>query len=476
MKEQKKQKLFLFSIFYFLDFRTAQSTLEVVIALTLLTVALTGAAVVAISSQSLSIDAQEANQTIRLAEQNLENLRANARYDFNGIASSTVVENEFTKIIIVTTTTDPNTKQVVSRVTWKTDSLRTQSVELVTLVTNWSVAQDSGDDTGGGGTTGDWTNPQTLGTVDLGAGEEATGLDVRNKIVYMTATASDKKKADFFIVDATNGQSPVVNTSLNTGLGLNAIDIAGDYAYVANDDTSEQLQIIDVSSNSTSSVVSTTTLAGVSGSGAIGNSIFYSGSKVYIGTKRATGPEFHIIDVSSPTSTSELGSFEIDADVNSISISGNTAYIATSDDNTEVVILNVSNPASIVQLGAFNATSTYDGKSLYRVGSKIYFGRKTGNSDELQVLDVSSSSAPSSLGVKSIAADVNSLVVRDKLAFIGTSDSNNEFQVYDISTPAAISFVSSFNFPQVAASIDFEDNIVYVAVRSNDALRIITSQ
>ena len=34
---------------------------------------------------------------------------------------------------------------------------------------------------------------------------------------------------------------------------------------------------------------------------------------------------------------------------------------------------------------------------------------------------------------------------------------------------------SSFNFPQVATGVDYEDNLVYVSVRSNDALRIITS-
>ncbi|GAH25486.1 unnamed protein product, partial [marine sediment metagenome] len=46
---------------------------------------------------------------------------------------------------------------------------------------------------------------------------------------------------------------------------------------------------------------------------------------------------------------------------------------------------------------------------------------------------------------------------------------------WNISNPGNIELWSSFNFPQVATGIDYEDNVVYVSVRSNDALRIITS-
>ena len=68
------------------------------------------------------------------------------------------------------------------------------------------------------------------------------------------------------------------------------------------------------------------------------------------------------------------------------------------------------------------------------------------------------------------------VVARDDLAFIASSNSNREFQVINISDPNNPSLWSYFNFPQVATGIDYEDNLVYVSVRSNDALRIITSQ
>src|SRR5207247_1229134 len=146
---------------------------------------------------------------------------------------------------------------------------------------------------------------------------------------------------------------------------------------------SRQLEIIDVSSSTNPFVVSSTTLPGVSGLGAVGNSIIYYNGKVYIGTKSATGPEFHVMDVSSTSSPSELGSFEVGADINAISLSVNTAYLATASDTAELLVLDVSNQSSIKKLGTFDASVSYDGESLSLDGTALYLVRQTGGGDEL---------------------------------------------------------------------------------------------
>ena len=174
-----------------------------------------------------------------------------------------------------------------------------------------------------------------------------------------------------------------------------------------------------------------------------------------------------------------MGSKEISEDVGAIYISQNIAYVANSG-NGELKIYDVSNPANIVELGSYDAPgSSEEGKSLILVGSKLYLGRtKGGNHDdhhEFHIIDVVNSETPQNLGSKDLAADLNDLRVRDNLAFLGTSDSNKEFQVWNISDPTNITLWSFFNFPQVATGIDYESNLVYVSVRSNDALRIITS-
>mgnify|MGYP001577524268 FL=1 len=454
---------------------TGQATLEIIIALTILTVGLTSAALVIFGGQSLSLDSAENSKALRLAEQGLEEARTTARYDFSGLATSSSTENEFLKEVLVTSV-NTSTKKIVSRVSWSTDPLRKQNIELTTLVTNWAGLDDTGGDTGGGGLIGDWLNPTTLGSVDLGPGNSATDLDVVNKIVYMTAEASAQSKPDFFVINATNGQSPYIVSNLDVGLGLNGIDVAGNYAYVASSDSNAQLQVIDITNGADPVLIKSYKLPEVSGSGAVGNSIFYSNSRIYIGTKNATGPEFHIIDVSNPLNPIDIGSFEVGGDVNEIHVNGDTVYIATSVNTGELEILDTSNLTSTTKIGYFDAPGGYDGKSVYLVGKKVYLGRQTGSGDEFRVIDVSDSSSPQSLGSANIGYDVNNVLVRDYLAFLNVADANQEFQVWNVSDPSSSTRISSFNFPQVANGIDYEDNLVYVAVRSNDALRVITSQ
>jgi len=458
---------------------SGQSLLEILIALAIIVLSASSAVAVLFSGRSLLLDAQMEEVALNLSRQDFEAVRATAQTNFANLTNSSSTTGDFIRETIVESI-DAYTKKVTNRVSWKTNPLRTQKVELNTIVTDWRNIVQTGGDTGGGGLTGDWKNPKTLGSIDLGPGNSATDLDVKNKIIYLSAQASDEKKPDFYIVDATNGQNPFIVSSINTGNGLNSVDVANNYAYVANQDDNAQLQIIDVSNINNPTLIKSFKLSGVSGSGAVGQTVFYNNSKIYIGTKKATGPEFHVIDVSSATNPVELGSFEVNADVNDIYVRNDIAYVATSD-NQELMLFNVGNPANISKISGYDAPGdSEDGKSLHLVNDKLYLGRLVGgnhtNHHEFHILDISSSTAIQSLGSKDIAADVNGLVARDYLAFLATSDANKELQIWNISDPANITLWSSFNFPQVATGIDYEDNLVYVSVRSNDALRIITSQ
>ncbi|MFA6397612.1 MAG: hypothetical protein WDK96_02060 [Candidatus Paceibacterota bacterium] len=390
-------------------------------------------------------------------------------------------ENDIFTRKIQITTINKDEKTIKSVVDWESESHKDLEVELLSIVSDWFDVSATGGDTGGTGLAGDWLHPQTLGSVDLGAGNSATDLDVVNKIVYLSTEASDNKKADFYIVDATNGNSPFIVSSVNTGTGLNAVDVARNYAYVANKSTSNQLQIIDVSNINSPTLYASFHLIGVSGSGAVGNSIFYDSQKIYIGTNQANGPEFHIIDVSIPSNPQELGSYEINGDVNAIIVKDNIAYLSLSNDDKELKILDVNNPASITTINDFDANgNTEDGKSLCLVFPKLYLGRTVGGNHvdhhELYTLDISTPTNPLTIESKNFNSSINDLFIKDYLMFLATDDPNNEFQVWNITDPINPTLWSSFNFPQVASGIDYEDNVIYVSVRSNDSLRIITSQ
>lgn len=489
------------------------STVEMLIAFLVVILSITAVVGVVFGSQSVGIDTETNQEAQLLALGKLEDARALSREDFdlvNDTATTTIAVSglNYNHRSRVTTISDC-AKQVRSQILW-TNEIRPQNVKVSTTVTSPGKAAEVGWDCSSTAADDAWKNPDTLSTQEIQpSGNQGTDLDVIKRDGHTYAFLTSKKpptsEPDFWIVDVTSPAStfltidPVIepDQGLETGPGLVKIDVAKNnatgrwYAYVANYDSVDQLQIIDVTDVTAPFVVpcAVCTLPGVAGADPQGRSIFFYNDRVYIGTHRTAGHEFHIYDVSDPTSPVWLGSRELNHNINDIMVRDDLAYLATSGDAQELTVLDVSNPASIQppfvfgvpDLWRFDAPGTQDGTSLYLIGNKVYLGRARGTSSEHDffVLDVSNPtvSIPSLgsvwLDMNPSGAKVEAIVIIGNLAFIGTSDSGEEFQVWNIANPASILNCSKYNFPEAATGLDFVDNLVYSSVKSNNALRII---
>jgi Tfp pilus assembly protein PilV len=483
------------------------ATMEILIAFSVLILSLTAVIMVTFGSQSVVIDSQTNHSALFKAQGILEASLAASINDFDSVVNSTgtwvngITYNTSTVISNETQCA----KQISVNVAWAAEHGRPLTTTLSSTLTNVPLMLALGGDCASDLPAGGWTLPTTMGSIDLGPGEAATGIDVINKIVFLSAEASAAAKPDFFVVDATDGTNPnftmpAPDYGLNTGPGLNAIDVVRDqttgkiFAYVANNKTSQQLQIIDV--DAVNNFVNPTIVGSVSlqpaplGTNSEGRSIFYYDKKVYIGTNYLPAippnpprPEFHIFDVSDPTLPVEIGSYDVNHNINNIIVNGRYAYLATSDNFGEVWILDISNPASPTFVSNFDATGNEDGESIYLVGSTLYLGRDQAPSSrpDFYILDITNPASIGVLGSKNLSmnpgtAKVSAIRVSGRFAFLATSNSNQEFLVFDVSNPANIPptiISNNFNFPQVATGVDFENSIIYSSVRSHDALRII---
>lgn len=467
--------------------RPGQSLVEVLIAIGILAMLATGILVPAGNQLLQTVASQGSSQAMSLAREGLAAARsirnaswtsfatgthgitsAGNTYGFSGTSDTA---SGFSRTVTVTDLSSSE-RRVDSAVTWTQPNRQPRTVTLSTVLTNYLNAVPPL-------LSGNWKNPQTLGTVDLGSGEQATGLVVRNKFVFMSSTASSAAKADFFIVDATTGTLPVIKSSLNTGPGLNDVAINGSFAYVANDDGTAQLQTINFSNTSTPALINSFRL-GSNTQEAL--SVAVSGTLAFVGTEAdSSAPEFYIVNVANPTSPTVMGSVEIGANLNNIFIKGNRAFLATSSSTKEFIVVNISNIASPTISASADLSGTAAANNVY-VNSqdnhafvvRDYSG--SANTPELVVLNVTNPDAPTSLGSLEFWNSILSIFAADTLAFLGSAVSNEEFQIYDVSNLANMTYYSGLNFPQLAQDMTFESNIIYVAVRSNDALRIITSQ
>lgn len=485
------------------------STLEILIAFAIFTITFAGIIILVFGSQTSALYARLNNEALYKTTRVLEDARRTAQQNFLSLISDVTPtpEDIYQKMLTVTDLTTCR-KHATSTFTWQVDFGRPQYVSLGTDFVDIVGAAAQGSDCVDSPPDGTWTNPLTFASRDIvPPGSPASDIDVAGKIIYLTGgLTGPTSRSDFFILDARNmifgnGNSIVIRSDISTGDGLMAVDVASTsptkaYAFVANDEdaTTNQLQVIDVSNISLPVLAAQATLPNVTGSCPSacpgGRSINYYNNTVYMGIHYIVGPvnkEFHVYDVSTPTTPAWRGSYNVDHNVNKISVRDQMigglpkriAYLATSADDKELIVLDVTSPGSISELGSYNADGDEDARSLYVIGNKLYLGRDrtpSGRPDFL-VIDISTPGSPTLLGSKQLGlnsgAFVSGIRVSDRFGFLALNDPNDGFQVYNVSNPGSMSRISTFNFSQKTTGIDFDGTYVYTSNESNDALRVI---
>jgi type II secretory pathway pseudopilin PulG len=456
------------------------ATLEILIAFAILIMSMTAVILVVFSNQSASIDTQTNEEAVYKAQALLEQARALSRDDFSSVVSIAPTQDGIYQKTLDVTSIDSSTKKIVSTVTWTTAG-RTLSVNYTTLLTSPITGAFCNPTPAG-----DWKNPQhwDFSATGLVPGNQSNGLGVADlkvykKNLYLSAYTPMNNDYTFIAFSLPTGDPSVaptflggVDTNPNSTDGINAEAIAplgsNIYAYLASAHTANfatctqgascsQLQIVDATSPITSGwnpTIKSFKVPGVTGSGGqgIGKSIYYEGGYVYLGlTKTLVGPEFDIIDVHDPLNPFLVGSYPVGRTVNSIYIQGNYAYLATTDNTKELIVLDISNKSAPSAVGSFNSTlndavgnTSGLGNSIFISGSAAYLGRTyslSNNDPEFYILNSTNPATTlpvlgsKDIGTSGNADSVNSIVVRNSLAFLIT---NKQFQVWDISNTSNI--------------------------------------
>jgi len=468
-----------------------ESTLELMIALFILVVCITGIVVVIFGNQFLSLDSQMSNTALNEAQAALEQQRGNAKDNFNGIVAGTSTEASYTKTISVNNI-NPCQKLVTSIVAWPTQGGPPKQVSLTTLITNIAEQVALGGDCSGLGT----KNPalicpntiQTIGqpidTYQAINSAAATDIKVISGVVYLTSVSPLPADPDFWVlnVDPTDSYSISVDRtkSIDTGTGgLNALEIAGNYAYAASASTTAQLQIISLAT----AIPKVVSSFGLPGNSAAGTAIAYRNGYVYIGTDTGSGNEFNIVNVSNPASPYLVKSYFVGGKINKINMVGSLAYLATSNPNKQLLELDVTNPTAISAPYVLNPSGSNGMQSLYFLGSELYSGSTVGSNPNFFITNLATFKTIGSSTLPSFGSTItgrpNDIVATGNLVFFGTSlGSNNKgnFLVLNASNSASPVLCPGASKSFAGASVtamDFKGGLVYLVLNNNLPLKII---
>lgn len=472
-------------------------TLEILLAMAIMIIALSGAILMLFGGQSLAADSRLSSEALNYAQKLLEKRRALGLKDFRLVNSSSEAEGIFNGKVKVSSHS-PFVKNVIIEVEWGITG-RPQKVGLETLIADYNGT--AGNDTCDSNLSGDWAHPQVkeFDFFELTgvASSTISDIDAYKSKLYVTAGGSaTSTDPTFFIFDISNPEDikfkEKIDNNSNNKSGLNAVAVNGDYAYVANSSSDNQLQIFNLKKFPIESPEKYN-IENVNGGK--GNSIFYDNGYIYLGLTSTSNntPEFYIIDVKNASSTMAVSHWpsggSLGHDINSIYVKGKYVYLAHPTDadgsggcpQEQLTVLDISNPADshLRRVGGFyDDGMAGNGKSLYLIGDMLYLGKTnshiSGPPDTIPEFYILDNASPENLKInnsasprpyaKEINSSVDGIIVRDYLAFLLTKTNFQILKIDDLPNifnwgSAAINAASGEFFEP---SFDCEGNYFFI--------------
>lgn len=361
----------------------------------------------------LLLEAQEAVRIVR--EKDWNNFSVNGTYhpviSANTFSLAQGVENVngFTRSIVISDVApfDPSIKKVSSSVSWTTPYTSSVSsvVYLSRYLNNAAWVQTTESDFNAGIKIGVTVTNADGGEVVLGAGGGANwcepnlsiaALDlpkqgVANAITAIqgrvfAGTGENASGVSFANVNISNANPPVASI-LGTFDGYKTNDVFGEttYAYLATDNNSKEIVIINLSSPPY-------TEAGhfnAPGNGN-GDSIFVSGTTGYM----TAGSKLYNFDLANKNGSRPL----LDSDGVSLAgtgkkvfVVGSYAYVAVDSTNSQLQIIDVSNQANLTVVGS-TTVNGQQGRDIFvnETGTRVYLATAVSEAQkELFIIDVS---------------------------------------------------------------------------------------
>ncbi len=282
-----------------------------------------------------------------------------------------------------------------------------------------------------------------IGTFDTPSHGESNNIHLQGNIAYVAGGHSGMRVLDI---------SDQKNLSELGTYSVNAIDVqvVGNIAYIAAG--SDGLIASNISDPANIS------MEGIFNTPGYAVSVQVVGDTAYV----ADNDSLRVLDISDPASITELGYYNTSGSSLDVQVVGTIAYIIDLSEGLRV--LDVSDPANISELGFFNPTGFV--QTVNVEGSIAYI---TDHSFGLRALDISDPTNISEVGTFETPANpylvspnyAKDLEVVGELAYL--TDGFQGLRVLDISDPTNISELGVFDTQGEARGVLVEDNFAYIA-------------
>ncbi|MBU2259846.1 hypothetical protein KKC44_04540 [Patescibacteria group bacterium] len=352
---------------------------------------------------------------------------ADGKWEFAG--TKTTTSDGFTTWADVTFPEDDRI-EVTATTSWSFGPQRFGTSSLTTTLTNWHQVREMGN----------WSVISEQGSFT----DESAPLfnDVVTVENYAFVTSEDSTGgAGLYIFDISNLAYP---TRVADGFVLGAagyqLVISGDILFVLTSMPGSELMAYDITDPGTFSAANLLGTYDLPGS-ARGQSLAIFGDTLFVGAMfDGEEDELYALNIYDSADIELLDSIGDDGSFLGLSLHDGYAYIASSEDVSELTVMDVFDPSDLAAApgGGYNLTDVLDGTAVTTFGSSVLLGRDVGDvTQELVLFEIEESPVPApppgpwyhTMGAKVTALD------RDptgRYAFVASEYEGGEFQVMDI--------------------------------------------
>lgn len=465
------------------------STLELVIALAILALAFSAIVLVSYGQQLVSLDSELAQQALLVTQAELATKREQSSYDFNGILSTTTPVlslPEYQKVFsqkLTVLDTSPCLKSLASKISYQI-GVRDHEVTLSSQIGQVETLLKLGADCLAAPLTSNWSSVSELGRLSLSNPGAAISLDVLLKKIYL-ATTQGLQSVDLSL--------PHSQLYLADSDGFNDLDAVYDrvrnrtYIYLARATTTAAQLLVAEDSGGTLSLVASRALNEPVGTLMEGWRLSYYDQKIYIATRyNAAKPELYVFDVSDPANPIEVGNYDPDTSIYALTVTERwdgqhnhqLAYLATSHDDKEVIVLDMSQVNNIQELTGVrtNLPGAKDARSMYLHGATLFVGLESGGGDDLYALDTrdlfSLSTGLPILDSADLSGTALALRATGNYLFLSKIVGPNQLEVWDLSDQQNLRQLSTLPLANLLR-LDLAENRLYAITSSTPEIHVI---
>lgn len=145
------------------------------------------------------------------------------------------------------------------------------------------------------------------------------------------------------------------------------------------------------------------------------------------------GQEFLIYSLANPASPSLISATELGSNGKKIFVSGGYAFVATSDDNQEVKIYNITDPTAPLPTSNINLSGSVDATNLTVSGNRLYVIRALdGTEKEFNTVNIANPASPTLISSQDFSDTISDIYLDGRYIYLSTHIDNQEVVVVDL--------------------------------------------